>query len=128
MLAVQFGYLTPETRITKLSPGNRYLKHVVPPLSRAMTRVVVGATHLGLVTGCAATGSVTCTEKLVLFHPHATPPPPHYHPLQEEHFHILHGAIHTVIGGQMRIYGPGEAFIVPPGVADAMHNLNQVRW
>jgi hypothetical protein len=33
-----------------------------------MTRVVVGATHLGLVTGCAATGSVTCTEKLVLFH------------------------------------------------------------
>jgi quercetin dioxygenase-like cupin family protein len=63
-------------------------------------------------------------EVEIVYRPHATPPPPHYHPLQEERFHILQGAIHTVIGGQTRIYGPGEAFIVPPGVPHAMHNTS----
>jgi quercetin dioxygenase-like cupin family protein len=63
-------------------------------------------------------------EVEIVYRPHATPPPRHYHPLQEEHFHILQGAIQTVIGGQMRIYGPGEAFIVPPGVPLAMHNTS----
>lgn len=63
-------------------------------------------------------------ELEVVYRPHATPPPPHCHPFQEEHFEVLQGAIHTVIGGQNRTYMPGESFSVPRGVAHAMHNTS----
>jgi quercetin dioxygenase-like cupin family protein len=63
-------------------------------------------------------------EVEVVYRPRATPPPPHYHPFQEERFQVLAGTIHTVIGHQTRTYGPGEALIIPPGISHAMHNTS----
>ncbi len=63
-------------------------------------------------------------EVEVQYRANAAPPPAHYHPLQEEHFSVLAGAIQTTIGGQTRTYLPGEEFVVPPGVAHAMHNTS----
>lgn len=61
-------------------------------------------------------------EVEVKYRPDAPPPPAHYHPFQEEHFHVLEGAIQTTIGDQTRTYLPGEEFIIPAGVSHAMHN------
>ncbi len=66
-------------------------------------------------------------EVEVVYRPHATPPPAHYHPFQEERFQVLHGAIQTRIGDQHRTYMPGEHFVIPPGIAHAMHNASAER-
>ncbi|HMQ30593.1 MAG TPA: cupin domain-containing protein [Chloroflexaceae bacterium] len=63
-------------------------------------------------------------EVEIVYRPHATPPPPHYHPHQEERFQVMQGAIRTEIQGRLHTYGPGERFIIPPGVSHAMHNVS----
>jgi quercetin dioxygenase-like cupin family protein len=63
-------------------------------------------------------------EVEVVYRPHATPPPFHYHPFQEERFQVLAGTIHTVIGNHTQTYGPGDTFVVPAGISHAMHNTS----
>jgi quercetin dioxygenase-like cupin family protein len=48
-------------------------------------------------------------------------PAPHLHPHQEETFRVLQGALRTTIDGRERTFGPGEAFVVPPGTPHTMH-------
>src|SRR5436305_8845382 len=40
-------------------------------------------------------------------------PPEHLHPLQDEHFEVLEGAVRAVIGGEERRCPAGEAFDIP---------------
>ena len=49
-------------------------------------------------------------------------PMPHYHPQQEEHFTVLSGTVRVSLGGEERIYGSGESFVVPAGVVHEMNN------
>jgi hypothetical protein len=60
-----------------------------------------------------------------------SPPPPHYHPSQDEQFEVLEGAIALKVGHERRVVPAGESFDIPRGVA---HNLGpadgpaRVRW
>jgi mannose-6-phosphate isomerase-like protein (cupin superfamily) len=44
----------------------------------------------------------------------------HYHPTQDEHFEVLSGRIHAVIGGDEVWYDQGQQFDVPAGVSHQM--------
>jgi mannose-6-phosphate isomerase-like protein (cupin superfamily) len=44
----------------------------------------------------------------------------HYHPSQDEHFEVVSGRIHAVIGGDELWYDQGEQFDVPAGVSHQM--------
>ncbi|MBA3527882.1 MAG: cupin domain-containing protein, partial [Propionibacteriaceae bacterium] len=41
--------------------------------------------------------------------------PEHYHPLQEEHFVVLEGAVGVVVDGRERQLAAGEELTLPPG-------------
>jgi hypothetical protein len=57
-------------------------------------------------------------------------PPAHLHPNQAEHFTVLEGRMHTVIGGIEHTYEPGDEFEVPVGVLHQMSPLGptRMRW
>ena len=48
------------------------------------------------------------------------PPPPHFHPAQDEHFEVLEGTVSTLVDGTERVYAAGEAFDVPAGTVHTM--------
>ena len=57
-------------------------------------------------------------------------PPEHLHPGQTEHFEVLEGRMRTIIGGEERVYGPGEPFEVPAGTPHQMaaEGPTRMRW
>jgi hypothetical protein len=57
-------------------------------------------------------------------------PPMHLHPSQAERFEVLEGRMRTVVDGEERTYGPGEAFDVPPGTPHQMgaDEPTRMRW
>ena len=71
-------------------------------------------------------------EVEALWSPGGDPPPPHYHPAQEEHFEVLEGSLHTRIGKVERTYGQGETFSVPRGARHVMKPVGEgpvrARW
>ena len=48
------------------------------------------------------------------------PPPPHFHPSQEEHFEILEGTLTARVEGEKRDLGPGDALDIPRGAKHQM--------
>ena len=48
------------------------------------------------------------------------PPPPHFHPSQDERFEVLEGAIELKLGHERRTVPAGESFDVPRGVVHTM--------
>src|SRR3954452_13405477 len=54
----------------------------------------------------------------------------HYHPSQDEHFEVLEGTIHAVIGGAEQWYREGETFDVPAGTPHQMaaDGPTRIRW
>jgi hypothetical protein len=61
----------------------------------------------------------------------ATPPPPHYHPSQDEHFEVLEGAIALKVGHERSVVPAGESFDIPRGVAHTLGPADgpaRVRW
>ena len=57
-------------------------------------------------------------------------PPMHLHPTQAERFEVLEGRIRAIVGGEERIYGPGESFDVPAGTPHQMgaEEPTRMRW
>ena len=57
-------------------------------------------------------------------------PPEHLHPSQTESFEVLEGSMRTLIGGEERVYGPGEQFEVPAVVPHQMaaQEPTRMRW
>ena len=49
-----------------------------------------------------------------------SPPPPHYHPSQDEHFEVLEGAIALKVGHERSVVPAGESFDIPRGVAHSL--------
>jgi len=57
-------------------------------------------------------------------------PPEHLHPRQAEHFEVIDGSMRAIVGGEERVYGPGESFEVP---VDTPHQMaaqgpTRMRW
>jgi quercetin dioxygenase-like cupin family protein len=52
--------------------------------------------------------------------PSPSRPPAHYHPAQEEIFHVLAGELHAAIGGKRRKLKEGETLVVVEGTRHEM--------
>ena len=60
-----------------------------------------------------------------------SPPPPHYHPSQDEHFDVLEGAIALKVGHERSVVPAGESFDIPRGTAHTLAPAGgpaRVRW
>ena len=57
-------------------------------------------------------------------------PPEHFHPMQEERFEVLEGAVRAIVAGEERVYGAGERFEVPAGTPHQMTSEGpaRMRW
>ena len=57
-------------------------------------------------------------------------PPEHLHPGQEERFEVIEGSMRAIVGGEERVYGPGEPFTVPAGTPHQMaaEGPTRTRW
>jgi uncharacterized cupin superfamily protein len=57
-------------------------------------------------------------------------PREHLHPIQDERFEVLEGAVRVVIEGEPRRYVAGEAFDIPARTPHQMagHGVARVRW
>jgi mannose-6-phosphate isomerase-like protein (cupin superfamily) len=77
---------------------------------------------------------VTLTDELLeveaRYHGDAPLAEAHYHPSQDEHFEVLEGRMHTVIGGDEQWFDQGEAFDIPAGVSHqaAAEGPTRLRW
>jgi quercetin dioxygenase-like cupin family protein len=63
--------------------------------------------------------------------PGDAPPPPHYHPSQDEHFDVLEGSIALKVGHERRVVPAGESFDIPRGTVHTMgpsRGPARVRW
>jgi quercetin dioxygenase-like cupin family protein len=61
----------------------------------------------------------------------AEPPPPHYHPSQDEHFEVLEGSIALRVGHEHSTVPAGESFDIPRGTVHTMGPAGgpaKVRW
>lgn len=54
--------------------------------------------------------------------PGGSPPPPHYHPAQDEEFEVKSGRLTAVIDGNEHKLGPGETTTIPRGTPHKMWN------
>lgn len=81
-------------------------------------------------TGAESGGAVLAID--ATYPPGGAFPPVHLHPQQEEQFVVREGALTVRVGGEERVYGPGESFVIPRGVAHTMANLGpttaRFRW
>jgi mannose-6-phosphate isomerase-like protein (cupin superfamily) len=64
--------------------------------------------------------------------PAGKPPPPHLHPVQDEHFEVIAGSVRAKVGGEERMLSAGEAIDIPRGTVHQMWNPGEqparVRW
>jgi mannose-6-phosphate isomerase-like protein (cupin superfamily) len=70
-----------------------------------------------------ATGSSTGgahVEVEATYPPHSAKPPLHLHPQQDEHFTVVGGRLHAVVGTAERDVEPGEVLEVPRGTPHQM--------
>ncbi|NMO20017.1 cupin domain-containing protein [Pyxidicoccus fallax] len=52
--------------------------------------------------------------------PQGSPPPPHFHPAQDEHFEVIVGALRAVVDGKTHTLHAGDRLDIPRG---AVHQL-----
>ena len=63
--------------------------------------------------------------------PGTPPPPPHYHPSQDEHFDVVEGEIAATIDGADHVFTAGQSFDVPAGTVHTMgphDGAARIRW
>src|SRR2546425_331360 len=51
--------------------------------------------------------------------------PPHLHPAQEEHFHVLEGRVRFKVGGKKVMGGPGDELTAPRRVKHSFKNVGE---
>jgi quercetin dioxygenase-like cupin family protein len=61
-------------------------------------------------------------EMEAFYKPGGQYPPEHYHPLQDEHFEVLKGAVDVRINGAQVTYRAGQSFDIPRGTAHTFRN------
>lgn len=55
-----------------------------------------------------------------------SPPPPHFHPRQDEHFEVLSGSLLTKIDGSERTLQTGQTVDIPAGTTHQMWNPGEI--
>jgi mannose-6-phosphate isomerase-like protein (cupin superfamily) len=58
--------------------------------------------------------------------PEGKPPPPHFHPSQDEHFEVLEGTLTAKLGGEEFDLGPGQMLDIPREVHHQIWNRGEV--
>jgi quercetin dioxygenase-like cupin family protein len=86
----------------------------------SVTNPVAGMTLMFLQTAADTDGELL--EMEATYEPSSTPPIPHFHPSQREHFEILAGAMQVRIDGAERELRAGDTLDVEAGVVHAMWN------
>ena len=61
-------------------------------------------------------------EVIASYGPEGHPPPPHFHPAQDERFEVLEGRLSFRVDGSERTLGPGEAIDIPRRAAHQVWN------
>lgn len=71
-------------------------------------------------------------EVEAMWGPSGKPPPPHYHPEQDEHFEVLAGELIAKLDGEERRLRAGDTLHVPRGTKHQMWNASaaetRARW
>ena len=95
-----------------------------------ITNPVTGMALRILRSGAETGGTLLAME--AEYRAGSAPPPPHFHPRQEERFEILAGGMRCVVGGVARVLGAGETLVIPAGEIHSMWNPGpasaRVRW
>jgi quercetin dioxygenase-like cupin family protein len=58
--------------------------------------------------------------------PRGSPPPPHYHPDQDERFEVLTGVVHAVTDGKEHTLREGDTLDIPRGTVHRLWNPGDV--
>ena len=58
--------------------------------------------------------------------PKGSPPPPHYHPDQDERFEVLTGVVHAVTDGKEHTLRAGDVLDIPRGTVHRLWNPGEV--
>jgi mannose-6-phosphate isomerase-like protein (cupin superfamily) len=89
-----------------------------PQVGTELVNPVTGTRTVFRATAASTGGAHVEVEQT--FPPHSAPPPLHLHPHQDEHFTVLSGLLHAVVGGVERDLGPGAELDVPRGTSHQM--------
>ena len=66
-------------------------------------------------------------ELEVTYGPGGSAPPAHLHPVQDEHFEVLEGELHTKVEGDERVLRAGDTLSIPRGTVHQMWNPTDSR-
>lgn len=93
-------------------------RHVTPQVGTELVNPVVGSRTVFRATAASTQGAYVEVEQT--FRPHSPKPPNHLHPHQDEHFTVLSGLLHAIVGEDERDLGPGDVLDVPRGTPHQM--------
>lgn len=105
--------------MTKAGPWPRTFATLPGVTQEPPTYTTVDGDQVRFVRTAADTAGALL-EMRMRYAPHPKAPPMHLHPVQDEHFEVLDGALWTSVGGVERTYVVGESFDVPAGTPHAM--------
>jgi mannose-6-phosphate isomerase-like protein (cupin superfamily) len=91
---------------------------VSPAVGAELINPVAGTRTVFRATSASTQGEYVEVE--ATYPPHSSKPPLHQHPMQDEHFTVLSGRLHTVVDGVERDLGPDDVLDVPRGTPHQM--------
>jgi mannose-6-phosphate isomerase-like protein (cupin superfamily) len=91
---------------------------VTPQVGTELVNPVAGSRTVFRATGASTGGAYVEVEQT--YRPHSAKPPLHQHPNQDEHFTVLRGMLHAVVGDVERDVRAGEELEVPRGTPHQM--------
>ena len=89
-----------------------------PEVGAELVNPVSGARTLFRATAASTDGAYVEVEQT--YRPHSAKPPLHLHPNQDEHFTVVSGHLHAIVGGVERDLLAGDQLEVPRGVSHQM--------
>jgi quercetin dioxygenase-like cupin family protein len=91
---------------------------VAPAVGVELVNPVSGTRTVFRATAASTEGGYVEVEQT--YPPHSAKPPLHLHPQQDEHFTVVSGRLHALVGGQERELAAGEVLEVPRGTSHQM--------
>ena len=89
-----------------------------PEVGLRLVNPVSGSRTLFLATAASTDGAYVEVEQT--YRPHSPKPPLHLHPHQDEHFTVVSGHLHAIVGGVESDLFEGDVLEVPHGVGHQM--------
>jgi mannose-6-phosphate isomerase-like protein (cupin superfamily) len=93
-------------------------QQLVPEVGTELVNPATGSRTVFRATAASTGGDHVEVEQT--YRPHSPKPPLHQHPNQDEHFTIVTGRIHAVVGDSELDLVAGDELAVPRGVAHQM--------